>query len=257
MNNTISKLVLGATLLFSSVANAGVIDYNDVIPNTFYDTSTDLIWLDTKMTGWSSYSSWRYSSYSYGPSITIDQNLLNFSDFRIATEGEVRGLISSAFTNVTFDQNGNYSYSDYWSRSSGGDRSIQDPLFYDDWLNFISVVGGYTYSTSNSYSDGDRNSRTRIDGLYKTDDGNYGYLKAETYTSTNYSRSWTGSRRLSSETDSSNISFQPLFNVDPSSNTNRLWMVYSPTSVSVTEPSTLIIFTLALMGLTFRKFKLC
>jgi len=219
--------------------------------NTFYDTDTELVWLDTRMTGWNIYSSNLPFNHSNRTSFTIDQNLSNFSDFRIATESEVRTLIANTFTSLTFNSDGNYSYSDSWSRSTGGDHSVQDPNFTGDWNNFTSAADGLTYSTYQRSSDG-LYGTSRIDGLFLNGNGEYGYLSIET----NYGYKNIRNLRwvLASEYVTSSIYYKGPTNSLTKTST-RLWMVYNPAVTSVPEPSTLAIFALGIIGLVSRRFK--
>ncbi|MGB0859995.1 MAG: PEP-CTERM sorting domain-containing protein [Pseudoalteromonas spongiae] len=247
----LNKLALGALLVLSSSTYAGIINYDDTIANTFYDTDTELVWLDTRMTGWTRNS----NSSSSGNRITIEDNLDNFADFRIASVSEVRTLMANVFTGITFDSNGNYLYNDSWSRSTGGDPSEADSLFENDFYDLISFAGGVTHSSRYSDSD-DSDGRLQMDGLFKTSEDEFGYLYVQSSYSFDYGRSWTGSSYLSHSSQSSQITFiTNSVNVNPSVDTNRLWMVYSPKVASVPEPSTLAIFALGFMGLIARKIK--
>jgi len=248
MINIIKQLLLGVVLTASITSYASIINYDDTVANTFYDTDTGLVWLDTRMTGWEKYYSSQYSLSSSGDFFTVEENLLRFSDFRIANESEVRGLISNVFSNITFDIDGNYKYSDSWSRSVGGDRSQQDPLFHDDFNDFISVAGGSTYSSSNSYSDGDSRGSIQIDGLFMSGNSGYGYLSAFSSYDNDYSKTSFGNKYLKDEQDNSNIKFTDNISVDIETSKIQLWMVYSPNSVSVSEPQTLILFIFTLLG---------
>ena len=174
MIKSIKNVMLCAIVVVSCSSQAGLIDYNDTVANTYQDTTTGLVWLDNRMTGWYSGYSSSYSSGGSSNYNTVAESILNFSDFRMAKASEVKALIENAFTNLTFDSNGEYDYYDSWSRSAGGDRSVQDPLFSTDFTNLLSVAGGSTYRYSASRSDGDSWGTTRIDGIFDAGDGTFG-----------------------------------------------------------------------------------
>lgn len=228
----VSLLAISFVLVFQ--AEAALIDNDAVIPNTFKDLNTGLVWLNPSKTNSGYYSSRESSHSSRSYEYTVDEILTRYSNFQIATQTQVETLIKSIFSNVSYDADGNYSYRDSWSRDAGGDYSVYDPLFNDDFVNFMQVVGGVTYRYSSSRDDGDRSRRDRISGYFLTDSGHYGWAEIARSESESYSsNSWFDYKTNESKTSS--IRFDASANGVTGSSKVPLFMVQR--AVSVSEPN--------------------
>ncbi len=250
----LNALLAGLILTTSNATYAGIIDYNDTVANSFKDTETGLVWLDSRMTGWSSSYSSRYNSSSNGESYTNDQNLTLNPDFRIASMDEVKNLMANAFTSISLDVNGEYTYRSYYSSGGTHPSAVADSLFSAD-RNVLNTAGfSHNYSHGYYYSGRDYSnsgSSYAIRGMYSMEGGGYGFLNISNDYAYSYSRGrWSSTTR---RTHTSAIQYTQLSGVDHLTDTRPMFMVMK--TVTVPEPSTLAIFALGMIGLASRRFK--
>jgi len=255
----IKKILIGLIITISNATYGGIIDYNDTVANSFKDTETGLVWLDTRITGWQNLYSSRYAYSNTYEIYTYSQNLARNADFRIANEGELMALMANAFTSISLDIDGEYDYRSHKSSRDSNPDATPDPLFATDISTLNAVGFSFNYS-SNRVGDDWSNRTSSISGLYSDGDGGYGNLNI----GNSYSYSYSYSRfsgGTTKRTYTSSISYTDV-TIDPDTTTGPIWMVYSPEISEISseindipEPSTLAIFALAMIGLASRRFK--
>ncbi len=250
------KKVLTLALLASlaSSVHAVLLDNDHVMSGTFLDTDTGLTWLDLRRTGSASYG---YSNWGY--STTIGNNLLRYDDFRVANRSDVTNLINNVFSSLTYDSNGNYHYKNEWRESDGGSSSstVYDVNFHDDFVNFYTVAGGTNYSSQYGYyyDSSSRGGHSALFGYFLDEAGNFDSLKIAEGSGSRSSckRDWRGyeSCWTSSAYKESSISFSDTNYTD--STKGPVWMIYNPTTSSVSEPGAFVLLGLGIIGLGFSR----
>lgn len=251
------KFLLGLfVILTTGVSNAAIIDYNSEVPGTYKDPETGLVWLKLRLTGYSGYSGFSFSNQTY----TIEENLNRRPDFQIATKSQVTQLLSNVFSELSFDSNGNYSYSDSASRNNRSqplDPISDDANFSNSWNLFTFINNPNRTIRFNRRGSSSSSSRS-LRGVYYNEEGGFGAVTITNSRSSSESCSrflgcYTTSRSVSHAIDFVNSvqsynSLSDQFEPIGLDSQQSVWMVQRAEEVS--EPATMGLLGLALLALS-------
>ena len=232
--NLRNKLLLTAGAIFALNANASIINYDDVIANTYKDTETELVWMDFGVNNGQSYNS-VVSQLGAG---------MAYDGWRLPTLQEVYTMMSNLanLSSVEADFEapnhlaaGQLYARDFNSNVANGDDSV--------WEDVFDAIGWNELLTNRVYT------RAESLGWFEGEDGlSYVYINDYIDNMADSNR-WYDSIQI---VDSSNLDFAKDRYGDDTSTLLVLKQQLDETT-EVSEPTSLTMLGLALVALGVRR----
>ncbi|NQY37836.1 MAG: PEP-CTERM sorting domain-containing protein [Alteromonadaceae bacterium] len=221
---TLTGIVLSITCLVN-VANAGVII--DTVNDSFIDTSTNLEWMDFGINNGQSYN---YVASQLGVGGVYD-------GWSLGTKDQVNTLWTNMFLGLNASSTSPNQFGEGQFLVIDGRNKIGSVL--QDYINTIGINLLDNLGTVDEV--------TQSFGLYE---GTTGLSKVQVYT-------WTGSHSDLAYTDRAYILDNADYTTEYENINDETWstMLVKTSSIHVTEPTTLVVFVLGLMGLGIRRLK--